>query len=250
MLTWLSAVGGILLTDLVLSGDNALVIGVAAASLPRKQRGVAIILGGIGAIMLRISFAFLATFLLLLPWLQAVGGVLLLIIAIRLLMDRDHHEEKAEDDERPIHIHGKHIRNVESPAAKGFLAALLTILVADTTMSLDNVLAVGALAHGNFLALAIGIFISIALLLIGSSLVATLMKWLPWLLDLAALILAWTSANMLLHDTRLGDILNNYNWTSIAVPAFAIGVVLCADLLFRFRNHRLAHATQSHTHTH
>ena len=88
MIEILGAVGSIILIDLVLSGDNALVIGAAAAGLPRRQRWYAIALGGSGAIVLRITFAVIATLLLRLPLLQAIGGLLLLMIAIRLLMDR------------------------------------------------------------------------------------------------------------------------------------------------------------------
>jgi len=89
MMELLSAIAGILLVDLVLSGDNALVIGAAAAGLPQRQRWIAIFFGGAGAAVLRIVFAFIASFLLVLPWLQAIGGLILLIIAIRLLADRD-----------------------------------------------------------------------------------------------------------------------------------------------------------------
>src|SRR6266849_3319204 len=102
-------------------------------------------------------------------------------------------------------------------------------------MSLDNVLAVGALSHGNLLALSIGILVSIAILLVGSALVAELINCLPWLLDVAALVLAWTGANMMLYDLRLGDILDNYAWTAIAVPAGSLGVVVVADVLLRLR---------------
>jgi len=106
-------------------------------------------------------------------------------------------------------------------------------------MSLDNVLAVGALSHGNLLALSIGILVSIIILLVGSALVAELMKWLPWLLDVAALVLAWTGANMMLYDFRLGDILDNYAWTAIAVPTVSLGIVLVADVLLRLRTQKL-----------
>ena len=123
--------------------------------------------------------------------------------------------------------------------SRRFLPALLTILVADVTMSLDNVLAVGALSHGNLLVLSIGILVSIAILLVGSALVAELMKCLPWLLDVAALVLGWVGANMMLYDLRLGDILDNYPWTAIAVPAVSIGIVLVADVLLRLRAQRL-----------
>src|SRR5882724_11031685 len=87
---WLGLIGGIILVDLVLSGDNALVIGAAASGLPREQRWSAIAIGGAGAIILRVVFAVVATFLLQLPLLQAIGGALLLIIALRLLADRSH----------------------------------------------------------------------------------------------------------------------------------------------------------------
>src|SRR5438046_10485784 len=89
MIELLSAIAGILLVDLVLSGDNALVIGAAAAGLPRRQRWIAIFFGGAGAAVLRIVFAFIASFLLVLPWLQAIVGLIFLIIAIRMLADGD-----------------------------------------------------------------------------------------------------------------------------------------------------------------
>jgi YjbE family integral membrane protein len=232
MLELLRAAGSILLVDIVLSGDNALVIGAVAAKLRGRQRQVAILTGGAGAAVLRILFAFLASFLLLLPWLQAIGGIILLFIAVRLLIDRQP-EQQASSDEQ-THESKTHTKE------HGFFSALLTIIVADTTMSLDNVLAVGALAHGNLLALALGTLLSVALLLIGSALVAALLKRLPLLLDIAALVLAWTGANMLLNDQNLGDLLNNYAWTAIGIPAISLSIVLLADALLRVRDWRQA----------
>ena len=227
-----------MLVDLVLSGDNALVIGAAAAGLQRRQRWLAILCGGTGAVILRVAFAFLATFLLQLPWLQAIGGVVLLFIAIRLLADR--HQKPSPVSKEQERSETSEIKGRLQSASRGLLSALLTILVADVTMSLDNVLAVGALAHGNLLVLSIGILLSISIILIGSALVAELIKWLPWLLDLAALILAWTGANMLLNDLRLGDILNDYAWTAIAVPAVSLGIVLVADVFLRLQDSKVA----------
>src|SRR5690349_2972373 len=195
MIEVLSAIAGIMLVDLVLSGDNALVIGAAAAGLQRRQRWIAILCGGTGAVILRVAFAFLATILLQLPWLQALGGVVLLFIAIRLLAGR--HQQQSPDANEQDRSHASATKESIQSASRGLLSALLTILVADVTMSLDNVLAVGALAHGNLLVLSIGILLSIVILLIGSALIAELMKWLPWLLDAAALVLAWTGANMI-----------------------------------------------------
>src|SRR5262249_7825786 len=139
MLEVLGAIGGIVLVDLALSGDNALVIGSVAAGLPAPLRRWAILLGGAGAIVLRILFAIAATLLLRIPLLEALGGLVLLWIAAHLLADRktsQAHEVGA-------------VQAREAAVEPRFLAALLTILGADATMSLDNVLAVGALARGN-----------------------------------------------------------------------------------------------------
>src|SRR5690242_3730477 len=99
MLELLGALGGIILVDLALSGDNALVIGAAASDLPRRQRWYAIVIGGGGAIVLRIIFAVAVTFLLQLPFLQAIGGVVLLYIAVRLLLERKGAHQNILDEE-------------------------------------------------------------------------------------------------------------------------------------------------------
>src|SRR5712691_3653099 len=122
MFEFLGALGSIILIDLVLSGDNALVIGAAAAGLQKKQRWYAIALGGGGAIVLRIAFTFGAALLLRLPLLQAIGGILLLLIAIRLLMDRSNtkHTRSARDAETTQE--GSPPSMVDAPAKKGFSA--------------------------------------------------------------------------------------------------------------------------------
>jgi YjbE family integral membrane protein len=231
MLETLSAIGGIVLVDLVLSGDNALVIGAAAAGLPLRQRWYAIVGGGAAAFVLRVVFAAAATLLLRLPLLQAIGGALLLVIAIRLLLGRASEEASHESDDGP---------SMKAPAAKRFVPALLTILVADVTMSLDNVLAVGALAAGHLKLLAAGLLLSIALVLAGSALVAALIRRLPWLLDLAALLLGWTAAGMVLHDLRLGPVLDAVPYTEYIVPAVGVGCVLAVAVLLRLRRPRPA----------
>ena len=238
MLELLSAIGSIILVDLVLSGDNALVIGAAASSLPRRQRWMAIALGGGGAIVLRIVFAIIATLLLRLPLLQAIGGLLLLFIAVRLLMDRSKGEHPRGEENKALTESVATAVKQEVASERSLWAALLTILVADVTMSLDNVLAVGALAAGNLPILAIGLALSILFLLLGSALVAELIGRLPWLLDVAALVLAWTAANMILGDLRLGPILEHYAWTRFAIPAVTFAIVLGADVLLRVRAHK------------
>jgi YjbE family integral membrane protein len=229
MLEVLGIIGGIVLVDLVLSGDNALVIGAAAASLPKQQRYRAIAIGGIGAIVLRILFTLAAALLLQLPLLQAIGGLLLIGIAIKLLLDR---ERDLQEKNAAPHARAE----AESPAKqRGFLNALFTIIVADVTMSLDNVLAVAALASEHIPLLIGGLLLSILILLLGSALVAELINRLPWLLDVAALVLGWTAANMVLHDQRLGPILEQQSWTAVVVPVVMLGIIIVADIILRLR---------------
>ncbi len=230
MLVLLGAVGSIILVDLLLSGDNALVIGVAAAGLPRRQRWLAILVGGAAAILLRIVFSLLSTILLNLPWLQTAGAVVLLIIAIRLLADR-----KSNASEKV----GQEASNATQHVQQGLVAAMLTILVADVTMSLDNILAVGALANGNIPLLVVGLLISVAILLFGSALIAEVVGRLTLLLDVAALVLAWTGANMILDDLRQNSTaITSLPWLRIAIPAIALTIVIIFDIWLRMRNAR------------
>jgi YjbE family integral membrane protein len=235
---FLGALGSIVLIDLVLSGDNALVIGAAAAGLPKKQRWYAIVLGGGGAIILRIAFAFAAAFLLRLPLLQAIGGILLLLIAIRILMGRDNTKHKEITQQGKTAQEDKPASAMDRQTKSSFWGALFTILVADVTMSLDNVLAIGALAARNLPLLAGGLLLSIVLLLLGSMLIAKLIGRLPWLLDIAALILVWTAANMIIEDIRLAPVFEHFPWAQFALPAVAFAIVIVADILLRVRSNK------------
>jgi YjbE family integral membrane protein len=229
---WLGLIGGIILVDLVLSGDNALVIGAAASGLPRKQRWPAIAVGGAGAIILRVVFAVAATFLLELPLLQAIGGALLLIIALRLLADRSRSAKPSAEKNAKTD-------GIEKPAVqpkRSFFNAMVTILVADATMSLDNILAVGAIADGRVAALALGLLGSIALILLGSALVSELIKHLPWLLDAACLVLAWTAGKMMLDDNQFGQVLlSHVPYAALAIPIAALVLILAADIFILWR---------------
>ena len=230
MFVLLSAIGSIILVDLLLSGDNALVIGAAAAGLPRRQRWLAILLGGAAAITLRIVFSLLSTVLLNLPWLQTAGAVVLLIIAVRLLADR---KSKASAQE------GQETAHTPQHVQQGLVAAMLTILVADITMSLDNILAVGAIANGDIPLLVIGLLVSITILLFGSALIAEVVGHLTWLLDVAALVLAWTGANMILDDLRQSSTIFTYlPWLRIAIPIATFAIVIVADIWLRVRDAR------------
>lgn len=223
VLTFLGSLGAIILVDLTLSGDNALVIGAAAAGLPRRRRLWAILLGGGSAIVLRVIFAAAATLLLTLPLLSAIGGGVLFVIAARLLIERSHastsEPARAQDN------------RTSSEATFG--RALLTILIADVTMSLDNILAVGGLAHGDLLLLGVGLLISIGLLMVGSALVAELVGRLPWLLDVAALVLGWTGGTMIRHDHIVGPYLESVPFGQYVIPAVGVAIVLVVDIVLR-----------------
>jgi YjbE family integral membrane protein len=241
MVDWLGPIIGIVLIDLVLSGDNAVVIGAAAAVLSPRQRLTAIVVGGGGAIILRIFFTLAASVLLQLPYLGVVGGIILLVIAIRLLIDRSsilyHSKQKtalAGEQANP---------DVVAPKSDsmGLLMAIFTILVADVMMSLDNVLAVAGLAGGNLILLVAGLALSITILLTGSALVAILITRLPWLLDIACLVVGWTAANIFLGDDKLLPFFQRFPWVNIAAYVGVTIIILVVDVYLRKRPSKSSH---------
>ncbi|HEX2923929.1 MAG TPA: TerC family protein [Chloroflexota bacterium] len=205
-LALLVSVLGIVVIDLVLSGDNAVVIGMAARRLSPHQRRRAIVLGGAAAIVLRITFAAIATLLLRVPLLQAAGGGLLLWIAWRLLRE--------EQEEHELH------------ESRSMLGALRTIVLADVVMSLDNILAVAGASHGSLELLAFGLVLSMPLLLFGSSMVARIMNRMPWLALVGAAILTWTAGGMIAEDEFLLSYLPYDHAIELLLPGlFTIGLV-------------------------
>ena len=219
-LAFFASAGGILLIDLVLSGDNALVIGATASRLPRSRRMLAIVLGGVGAVLFRLILASVATALLQVSLLRALGGVILLFIAIRLLVG------ESEDQRDRFQAHER------------LLPAILTILLADATMSLDNVLAVGALAHGDIWLLVAGLILSMALLFVASALIAQIVERFTWLIDLAAVVLAWTAAGLFLDDALVKSQLPALEPWGLYVRLGAVAFVLVIDLILRLARRR------------
>jgi YjbE family integral membrane protein len=219
-LTFFASAGGILLIDLVLSGDNALVIGATASRLPRSRRMLAIVLGGVGAVLFRLILASVATTLLQISLLRAIGGVILLFIANRLLIGEN-------DDQRERFQAHEHL-----------LPAILTILLADATMSLDNVLAVGALAHGDIWLLVAGLLVSMLLLFVASALIAQIVERFTWLIDLAAVVLAWTAAGLFLDDSLVKSQFPGLEPWGLFVRLGAIAFVLVIDLILRLARRR------------
>jgi len=169
--------------NVILSGDNAVVIALAARSLPQKQQKQAVFWGAGAAIVLRIILTLFAVALLTLPWLKIVGSLLLFWIGIKLLIPE-------EDDG-------------EIEASDQLLAAIKTILVADLVMSLDNVIAVAAAAGGSVILLVLGLAISIPLVIFGATLLIKLMERFPVIITIGAGLIGWVAGEMLVADSAL-----------------------------------------------
>jgi YjbE family integral membrane protein len=180
-MNFLSQIIRIVIIDLVLSGDNAVVIGMAAHRLEPRQRRFAIVFGGGAAIGLRIALTAIAAFLLQLRGLQAAGGILLLWIAIKLLKQEEESHEGIN-------------------SATTMRGAIATILVADFIMSLDNVLGVAGASEGNFGLLLFGLLLSMGILMFVGSLVADLINRLWWLAYVGSGVIAWTGSSMIFED--------------------------------------------------
>ncbi|MEK8046844.1 TerC family protein [Ideonella margarita] len=178
-----AALGSIILANVLLSGDNAVVIALAARSLPAHQQKKAIFYGSAAAIVMRIGLTILAVKLLTLPFLKIIGGVLLVYIGVTLLL---------EDDEEG---------DVGGADGQGnLMSAIRTILIADLVMSLDNVLAVAAAAKGDTVLLVVGLGISIPLIIFGSTLLLKVMERFPIIITLGAALLGFLAGEMVLTD--------------------------------------------------
>lgn len=172
--------------NIILSGDNAVVIALAARSLPPHQQRKAVFWGSGAAVVLRIVLTVVAAKLLELSFLQIIGGCLLLWIGLQLLSD--------DGDEEG-----------ESKSYGNLMAAVRTILIADLVMSLDNVIAVAAAAHGNLVLLVLGLAISIPLVIFGSTLMIKLMERFPVIVVLGAALIGWVGGETIVSDASLHD---------------------------------------------
>ncbi len=190
----------IIWVNVILSGDNAVVIALAARSLPKRQQGKAVFWGAGAAVVLRIVLTIGAVELLKLPFLKIIGGLLLLWIAVKLLLPE-------EDD-----------ADIES--STNLLQAVKTILIADLVMSLDNVLAVAAVAKGSILLLVLGLGLSIPLVIFGATLLMKLMVRYPIIITVGAALLGWVAGEMLITDPIVAPWLADLSWLKIRLPAF------------------------------
>ncbi|MCP3771983.1 TerC family protein [Paenibacillus sp. MZ04-78.2] len=210
MLDWFILFLQIMLINIVLSGDNAVVIALASKNLPLHQRKQAIWWGAFGAIALRVVLTVIAVYILKVPFIQALGSVLLLWIAIKLLIDEEDHS------------------NVKQAATLG--KAVSTIILADFVMSLDNVLAIAAKAKGEVGVIILGIGLSIPIIVWGSTLVVNLLKRYPIFVYLGAGILGYTAGEMFIADeelaTRLLGDISHY-----VLPIVTTLIVLASGVL-------------------
>lgn len=193
--------------NIILSGDNAVVIALAARSLPPEQQKKAVLFGSGAAVVLRILLTLVAVQLLALPYLQIVGGALLLWIGTQLLSEDG-------DDEG------------EEKQSGSLLAAIRTILIADLVMSLDNVIAVAAAAKGSMVLLVLGLAISIPLVIFGSTLMIRLMERFPVVVTFGAGLIGWVGGETMVSDKVLVPLVENAHWLHQAGPALGAALVL------------------------
>lgn len=224
---WWSALLAIILIDLVLAGDNAIVIALAARKLPAHLQKKAIVWGTVGAIVVRSAMTLVVVWLLKIPGLMLVGGLGLLWIAYKLLSDTD------DGSEHDVEVNS-------------FWGAMKTIIVADALMGIDNVLGVAGAAHGSFDLVILGLLISVPIVVFGSTVVLKLVERFPIVIKLGAAVLAYTAAMMVINEQLLKSIFHSGDMTATALRwgliVLAIVGVLGAGHIQSMRHK----ATQTH----
>ena len=212
-----SAVAQIIVIDLVLSGDNAVVIALACRNLAPAQRKVGILWGVLGAVGLRIVLTSFAALLMGLPWLKLAGGVLLLWIGVKLLVPEQE---------------GEH----EIGGASNVWGAVKTIIVADFIMSLDNVVAVAGASHGSIALLVFGLIVSIPIIVFASQLIMKAMERLPIIVAIGAGLLGWVAGAMICTDPGVVPYLSSLPaWLRYVVSASLAALVVLAGWLLARR---------------
>jgi YjbE family integral membrane protein len=203
----------IVLIDLLLAGDNALVIAMAVRSLPARERRIGTICGAAVAVVLRVALTTVAARVLTVEYLQLAGGLLVIWIAVKVLRDACDPPDA-------------------SPSPKRFLEAIWYIVAADLTMSTDNILAIAGASHGNFLLILFGLALSIPFVVLSSNLLADLMDRYPWTIYMGAAVLGWVGGEMILGDPFIvraahpADLLRYGVEAGLAVGLFVYGWVL------------------------
>ncbi|MCU9614503.1 TerC family protein [Caldibacillus lycopersici] len=215
----------IIAIDIILSGDNAIVIAMATRKLPDNKRNMAILWGTGGAVVLRILFAGVIAILLKIPFVHFIGGLLLLWIAYKVLVN---HEEEAD-----------------IKAKDNLLQAIGTIIMADAVMSLDNVVAIAGASGGHVTLIAIGVLISIPIMIFCSKLIVRAMEKYAWIAYVGSGILAWTAGTMIIEDKEIAGWLNIEKGPITYV--FAI-IVTALVLIFGYLKNKKMEAAGSTSH--
>jgi YjbE family integral membrane protein len=221
--SWFILLCNVILINLILSGDNALAISMAASRLPHSLRKKAIVLGSIMAILLLIVFIAIGSYVVKLPILKSIAGLLLMCIAIKLTIDRI----KPSSQETPS--------NVAQSAS--LYQAIGTIAIADLGMELDNAMAMIGAANGRMSVLLVGLLITIPFLVVGSHFIANLMEKFSWIIYAASTYIAWIAGSMFAED----PIFQNTPWSSILqsiAPVICVLIFLILSVsILRFRHH-------------
>jgi YjbE family integral membrane protein len=204
-----TALLSIVVIDLVLAGDNAIVIGLAARNLPKEQQKKVIIWGTIGAIVIRAIATMLVVYLLKIPGLLLTGGVILIWIAYKLITEEDNHEVQS---------------------GESIWAAIRTIIIADAVMGLDNVLAVAGAAHGSFLLVILGLLISIPIVVWGSTIILKFIEKYPIIILIGAAVLAWTASKMIVKEPFLNNIFAD-EWVKYAFEFLVVAALIGVGVL-------------------
>jgi len=217
---WIAA-GQIILINIILSGDNAVIIALAARNLPPEQRNKASFWGSFGAVALRIILIFFALQLMSVPFLKIVGGLLLLWIGVKLLIPQENNEHNIK-------------------GSGDLTSAIRTIVIADVVMSLDNVIAIAAAAKDDLRLVIFGLILSVPLIVYGSRYVMALMDRFPIVIVLGGALLGWIGGGMLIEDVFLQPYISSYG-ESLHLVAKIMGgvfVVLAGKQLARARQNR------------
>lgn len=210
---FVTALISIIMLDILLGGDNAVVIAMAANKLPAALRKKAILIGTGGAVVIRLVMTLIAVWLMTIPYLQVLGGLILLPIAVKLLLPAEHNEQINASD--------------------NLMGAIRTIIIADAAMGVDNVLAIAGASHGSFLLVACGFLISIPIIVCGSTVIGRVMDRFPVVLYGGAGLLGWTAGSMIMHDKIVGQLIMQTagGWTEFVVPAALALFVCCAGYI-------------------
>lgn len=215
-LKFLSSVFSIVIIDLILAGDNAVVIAMAVSTLPKEQKLKGIILGAGAAVFLRVIFTFFISQMLMLSYVKLIGGILILWISVKLFI-----EGVPED------INKKEVKTIWQ--------ALQIIVIADITMSLDNMLAVGGASHGNLFLLLFGLGLSIPLIVFTSNLLSILMEKYPIIVYIGAAVLGKVGGEMIMTDPLTMRLLNpNKTAIYIVEAVFAAGVIVVGKIWMKW----------------